>query len=148
MRRTTIIEILSAGFILVFIYTSLNKFLHHHIFLFELKLSPDLNQMAAILSWTMPIIELSIASLFFFKQSRLIAFFLVSTLFSVYLSAMFILERYVPNIRGGILNSLSYNQYILLNSTFLLLAILGVILLLFERRNHSENKIDQPIVFT
>jgi len=53
-QKITIVEILCALFVMLFIYTGLNKLLDHDTFKFQLGRSPYLQHFSALLAATLP----------------------------------------------------------------------------------------------
>lgn len=139
---------ITAVLILILAYAGISKLIHVGLFKFELSLSPNLKTLAGWLCWLIPTMEILLSILFFIKRVRTWAFVFSAILFLSYLWSMFVLRRYVPNIRGGVLNYLSFNQYVLLNSIFLILSVFASALLLFKRRGGQIKEVKQTALFT
>lgn len=128
---TTTIEIISSFFILLFIYTAINKFLSHQIFRLSLEKFPLLNLAASFLSWAIPAMELVIALLLLlprFRKRGLMAALGLMILFTGYMVYMLITSSHLPCSCGGVINNLSWHQHLWLNSLLIILAALAIFL--------------------
>jgi len=128
---TRTIEIISALFILVFVYTATAKLLSHHSFLVTLKTAPLINFAAPFLSWTIPAIELLISILLFipqFQKMGLYASLTLMTLFTTYVAAMLLASSHLPCSCGGMITHLSWKQHLWLNVFLTALAATGIYL--------------------
>ena len=129
-KRSTMIEVISSLLIILFIYAALNKLFDFEYFKVQLSKSPFITSFSNFVAWSIPASEIVIALLLVIKRTRLIglyaSFFLMS-LFTAYLVIMLNVSYYVPCSCGGVLAKLSWNQHIVFNSVFVLLAGIGVI---------------------
>jgi hypothetical protein len=130
-RKTTILDIISALFIILFIYTGLNKLLDYDTFKFQMGRSPYLQNISSLVAATLPTGELLVALALVMKRTRLAglyaSFFLMS-LFTGYVAIMLNFSYYLPCSCGGILQALSWHQHLVFNSLFTILAVVGVLL--------------------
>ncbi|HSU50554.1 MAG TPA: MauE/DoxX family redox-associated membrane protein [Segetibacter sp.] len=138
LTKNLIIEIISSLLIILFIYSSLTKLLDYDRFTVQLSKSPFITSFSNFVAWSIPTSEILIALCLAFKRTRLIglyaSFFLMS-LFTAYLIIMLNFSYYIPCSCGGVLEKLSWDQHILFNSFFILIAGLGVIL----KTDHTKN---------
>jgi len=150
MKRNTIVDIISALFILLFVYTSLNKFMEINTLKLVLKDYPLIGKYHNIIAWGLPVMEILISLLLFLPRTRLTGLYgslaLMST-FTLYLIYMLSFTTKFPCTCGGMLQKLTWPQHLLFNIVFILLSIWAI--LLVKRRSKQNEKIqDHPIVFT
>lgn len=127
-KRLIIAEIICALFVILFIYTGLNKLLDYDSFRFQLGRSPYLQQFSRPVALLLPALELLVAVTLIIKRTRLAglyaSFFLMS-LFTGYVAIMLSLSYYLPCSCGGILQALSWQGHLVFNSAFTLMAVAG-----------------------
>ncbi|MEO6129999.1 MAG: MauE/DoxX family redox-associated membrane protein [Ferruginibacter sp.] len=132
MKRTGIIQlIISSLLIALFVYTGTSKLLDHTNFEFALSRFPLLSPVYVLLSWFIPIAELGIGILLFFKRSRLTGFFLsliTMIIFTVYLVYAYWLSGNRPCTCGGILRNLSWPVHIAINLFFAFISFSGIVI--------------------
>jgi putative oxidoreductase len=134
----TIVEIIAALFIILFIYTAINKFSAIPQFQNVLRQSPVIGNMAYPVSRIIPVSELIIVVLLFFPATRTAGIYcsiFLMTAFTIYLVYMLVFSPWLPCSCGGVLSKMSWKQHILFNISFILLA-LGAILI---GRKHKTN---------
>ena len=142
--KNVIVEITSALFILLFVYTAINKILEFSSFQETLKESPLMSVMYIPVSWGVPIVELLITVLLFlprFRKYGLYASFFLMALFTVYIGYMLIYTPKLPCSCGGIISSLSWKQHLVLNSTLTLLALVAIVLQ--KKINKNPNAVNR-----
>jgi|SRR5215831_6910486 len=150
MKKGTIVEIISAIFILLFVYTAINKLLSLDTLKFVLKKYPLISNMSNLVAWGLPITELVVVALLFLPTTRRVGLYssliLMST-FTIYLVYMMIFLPHMPCTCGGMLQTLSWPQHLIFNIFFVGLAIIG---LRFMRISKNKAEIAEPIqaVFT
>lgn len=145
MKRSTIVEIISALFILLFVYTAASKLLAIPKFQLTLGKSPLIGTYAPLIAIALPIIELVVAVLLLIPTIRRKGFYAASVLmvvFTLYLSYMLIFTPKLPCSCGGVIKYMSWSQHLLFNIFFTALAFLGIRL----TRNVNEKKINEPKV--
>ncbi len=121
-------ECISAVLILLFIYTATSKLLSHNSFAFTLSQSPLLQQYSIPLSWIIPIIEILISCLLFIPRLRktgLLFSVLLIAAFTIYISYMLAFTPTLPCSCGGVIKSLTWKEHLLLNISFIVVAIVG-----------------------
>ena len=120
----------AAIYLLVFLYTGINKLWFHQEFQATLSRSDILSAYATPLSWAIPIIEIAISMLLFFPRTRkagLIYSTGLITLFTVYISYMMLFTPDLPCSCGGIISTLSWAQHLALNIFLLLLGLIALL---------------------
>lgn len=130
-RSYKLIEIISAIFILLFLYTALSKFFSLQRFQFTLSRSPIIGDSAAWLSWFLPSFELLTVVLLFIPAIRLLGLYLSFALmfvFTGYIGIMLLSSSRLPCSCGGILQQLSWKDHLIVNTVLTGLAILGCVL--------------------
>ena len=131
MRKTLITDAIAALFILLFMYAALTKLLEFQKFKVQLGQSPMLTYMAAKVAVMVPLTEIMIALLLAFQQTRqwgLYASFCLMSLFSAYIVAITQFSDYIPCSCGGILQKMSWNQHLVFNIVFIVLAATAILL--------------------
>ncbi|HWW41461.1 MauE/DoxX family redox-associated membrane protein [Pedobacter sp.] len=129
--RTIVVDVISALFILLFVYAALTKVTDYHKFRIELGKSPLLTSYARIIAVAIPGIELLISLLIAVKRFQYYAMyfaFSLMALFSAYIVAILKFSPYVPCSCGGILQNMNWNQHLIFNIGFLLLGVITILL--------------------
>lgn len=126
-----IAQIICALLIVLWFYTGLNKALDFSKFRFELGRSPFLHNISEFVALAIPFGEMLIAILLIIRRTRLLglyfSFFLMS-LFTGYIYIMLFYSFDLPCSCGGVLASLSWEDHLIFNAVFTILAGIGVIL--------------------
>lgn len=152
MKRNTLIEIIAALFILLFVYTATSKFFAFNQFQYTLGRSPLIGKMATVVAWGLPIVELLIALLLFIPRMRrwgLWASFGIMLFFTGYLGYMIYFTPDRPCSCGGVLKQMTWKQHLVFNIGFTLLALLGLWLQRRQNRMQANNNDQvQHAVFT
>lgn len=145
MRKTLVTEIISSLLILLFIYTALSKLLDYASFKSVLSRSPLIAGQAAVVALALPITEIMVSLLLFVPRTRLWGFYgasVLMTVFTLYLAYMILFTPKLPCSCGGVLKQMTWNQHLVFNIFFLLLALTGTI---FERqRSRLKPGMDLP----
>jgi putative oxidoreductase len=127
--RLLITDILSALFILLFVYTAITKLGSHESFKVVLSQSPLIGTSSNILSFFLPGVELIIAILLFIPSMRLWGFagslFLMLS-FTFYITYMIFFTPHLPCSCGGVLAQMTWKQHLLFNIFFTALAVVGL----------------------
>jgi hypothetical protein len=139
LNRNIIVEIICSLLIILFIYSSLSKLSAYDRFSVQLSKSPFITSYYKLVAWSIPAVEIVIAFLLAIKRTKLIglyaSFFLMS-LFTAYLLIMLNFSYYIPCSCGGVLEYLSWEQHIVFNSFFIVIAGAGVLL----KTNNTNSK--------
>ena len=131
-------------FIALFCYAATSKFLDFQTFKMQLGQSPLLSPFAEWIAVLVPLTEFVIVVLLLFPKFRLyglFASFTLMMLFSGYIYVILNYSSFVPCSCGGILEKMTWNQHLIFNSFFILLAILGVIIYPTEYQPNSAQTI-------
>jgi putative oxidoreductase len=138
MKRNTLTEIIAALFILLFVYTATSKLFEFSSFRYVLSKSPMIGNKAPFLAWALPLLEFGISLLLFIPRTRrqgLWGSLVLMTLFTGYLSYMIYFTPDRPCNCGGVLKQMTWNQHLIFNIFFVLLAVLG---LWWDRRKPTQ----------
>lgn len=135
--RKVVIEIIAALLVLLFLYTSVSKFLGFDLFVDEMNNQPFPNWMTPFLVVIIPGSEVLIALALLFDRTRMIGFYAsfgILFLFTLY-AALVLLKvfDYIPCSCGGMLKKLKWDEHLLFTSCFLILSIVGIALLKKQR---------------
>src|SRR5687767_9400469 len=125
IKRTTIVEIISALFILLFLYTALNKTYQIEPTSSVLRSLPVLSQAPDSFAWAVVVTEYIVALMLFIPKTRkagLYASLGLMVTFTVYITYMMIFVPDLPCSCGGIISRLTWKQHLFLNIFFILLA--------------------------
>lgn len=129
MKKSTIIEVISVLYIILFLYTGLSKLMEYSVFKEQIATSPLLAPVAKIIAISLPWIEFLIAILLVVPKWRLkglYASFILMTLFSLYIIGILSFNKELPCSCGGVIAQLSWTQHILFNSALIILAGFGI----------------------
>jgi len=134
-RRVTVI-IISFLFFLLWLYAGINKMMDPE-FESQLMLSPYLERYSGFVEITLPWAEIIIAMILvvgMLLDDRILLFglyvsFFLIFLFTAYIYSMLYYSHFTACSCGGILNKLSWNDHLIFNIGFTLLAILAILLI-------------------
>lgn len=143
VKKTIAIDIISALFILLFVYTATSKLFEHNTFKAILRESPLIASKANILSWILPILELFTAALLLIPSQRRYGFlssFILMLLFTSYVAYMILFAGDLPCSCGGIISAMTWSQHLIFNIFF---TALGAIALHLTKRNKLFIAIDR-----
>ncbi|WP_276482047.1 MauE/DoxX family redox-associated membrane protein [Paraflavitalea pollutisoli] len=132
MKRKVVIEVLSSLLVLLFVYTSVSKWLDFSTFAGQMDNQPFPNWMTPVVVWTLPIMEVIISLLLMFNRTQLwgfVASLVLMLLFTLYtiLILLNVFDR-VPCSCGGVIENLSWEQHLVFNLFFVAVALTGIIL--------------------
>jgi uncharacterized membrane protein YphA (DoxX/SURF4 family) len=131
MKRTAVVEIISFLFILLFVYAATSKLLDYQKFQVQLGKSPLLTAFAGWVAWIIPAIEIIISVFLAIPSLRLnglYASFSLMVMFTAYIITITKFSDYIPCSCGGVLQNMSWNQHLVFNIFFVLLAAAGILL--------------------
>lgn len=131
MKRNDIfVDVISALFIILFLYAALTKLSDYEKFRVQLGQSPLLTAFAGVVAWAVPAVEIVLSAMLFFRPTRLVALygcFTLMVLFTAYITAILNFSDYVPCNCGGVLEKLGWKEHLVFNVGFVLLAAIGVL---------------------
>jgi uncharacterized membrane protein YphA (DoxX/SURF4 family) len=129
-RRELFIDIVSALFVVLFVYAAATKLLDYDKFRVQIGQSPLLTAFAGIVAWLVPATEIMVAmmlSLPRFRLPGLYASFGLMVMFTAYIIAITRFSDYVPCSCGGVLEKLSWNDHLLFNLVFVALGAAAIL---------------------
>lgn len=131
MKKNTIVELISALLLFLFIYTALSKLLDFEKFKYQISQSPFITNISWLVIWSIPSAEIITSILLIFKRTRLaglyLSFFLM-LLFTGYIFIMLRYSSYLPCSCGGVLSIMSWKQHFVFNGAFTGLSLAGIML--------------------
>lgn len=128
-------------YILLFVYAAMSKLLDFENFQVQLGQSPLLSAYAGWVSYIVPLIELVVAVFLAVNRWRflgLLASLMLMVMFSSYIFIVLHYTSFVPCSCGGILEKMSWNQHLVFNLFFVLLALLA--LAFYSSLHQSKNR--------
>jgi len=138
------IQLISILLITLWVYTALNKAMDIGLFRAQLARQPIPQELANILVWFLPTIELLTASLLMFsktKKAGMLLSFLLMLVFTIYVALAVIgYWENIPCSCGGVLNQLGWKDHLWFNLFFTALSGTGVYLL---RQLHRKRDLQQ-----
>ena len=131
MKKSVIIDIISFLFIVLFLYTGINKLIDFTVFKYQIAESPVLAPVAWWIAWLIPAAEFLVSGLLLVSGWRLkgmYASLILMVSFTLYIILIMSLSKNLPCSCGGVIALLSWKQHLLFNGVFILLAVTGIIL--------------------
>jgi len=129
--RKILIDMVCYLFVLLFLYAATSKLLEYDKFLLQMSKSPIITDYSHILVWMVPTVEIIISIAFFIERTKTIALFAsfaLMCLFTAYIYAILNFADNIPCSCGGVLQQMTWNQHLIFNIVFVLLAVVGVLL--------------------
>lgn len=136
IKKKTVIEIITALFVLLFVYTATSKLANINGFISVLSRSPLIGNNAPLVAWGIPIIELIIALLLFLPGARKWGMYgstILMLLFTGYLIYMIYFTPELPCSCGGVLKYMSWKQHLIFNIGFTILGSTGIWLMSIKK---------------
>ena len=150
-NRKMIVEVISALFILLFLYTAINKSLDIQKTVNVIDKTPLISTFAVTISWLVVIAEYLTSFLLFMPATRKAGLYSSLGLmiaFTGYIGYMKIFITKLPCSCGGVISRLSWTQHLFFNLVFILLATVAIILLKKQSRRETKSAETARIVFT
>jgi hypothetical protein len=144
-KKATIVEIICALHIILFIYTGINKIMDHEKFKLEMGRSPFIQNIASFIAVAIPAGELLIALALIIKPTRLLGLYLsffLMALFTGYIWLMLTYAYDLPCSCGGVLAKMSWNDHLYFNAGFTVLAMIAAI---FQSKMNTANSLKQKL---
>lgn len=129
IKKSDVITGVCYLYILLFTYAAASKLFDFQNFQVQLSQSPLISAFASFLSWIVPLLELIICVLLILPKTRmagLYASYFLMAMFTFYIYIILNYSSFVPCSCGGILEKLSWNEHLIFNLLFILLAILAL----------------------
>lgn len=131
MKQKVIIESICFVLIMLFVYAAFSKLFEYNTFKIQLQDSPIVRPIASIVVWLIPTTELVVAGLLtikYYRKTGLYFSFFLLLIFTLYISSMLLSGIHLPCSCGGIIENLTWEQHLLFNLFFLVLALVGIVL--------------------
>ena len=128
-RRSTIVEVISALFILLFLYTAISKSLDINRTVAVVQRNPLLLNHAESVSWAVVIIEYIVSILLFLPKTRKSGLYISLSLMLIFIGYILYMMTFVPNLPcscGGVISKMSWKQHLFFNIFFAGLAFSGI----------------------
>jgi len=139
MKKSILLDLLCGALILLFTYTALNKLSNLEAFRFVLSSASGVGHLAGIISTGIPITELVISLLLFFKSTRLTGLYaslVTLSIFTIYIVSLLLFSSKLPCSCGGVLSAMTWSQHIVFNLFFMAAAFMGIRIL--KHTSHSK----------
>jgi len=137
MLKKSLLELPAVLLTILFTYASISKLLQYNTFRFQLDQSPFTSAYAGFIAWSVPGIELITTVLLLFPATRLKGYYLsygLMFLFTVYIYAILHFSYFVPCSCGGILSRMNWEQHLVFNIIFTIIALAGIFTFPFRSR--------------
>ena len=129
-RKQLLTNITAALFILLFVYTAASKLADYETFTVQLGKSPMLTAFSDSVAWFIPAIEVVIAVLLAIPSFRLVGLYLsfaLMVMFTSYIVAITSYSEFIPCSCGGVLQTMSWDEHLVFNIAFVLLAVIAIL---------------------
>lgn len=149
MLKRTIPSIVALLFVVLFLYTGISKLMDYAVFKEQIATSPILAPIASFTAWALPLTEFAVAVLLFIPAWRLwglYASFVLMFLFTGYIVAILNFSKELPCSCGGVLAEMSWDQHLVFNIVFTVLALVAALLERQRRKAKPDNN-DNPATF-
>jgi uncharacterized membrane protein YphA (DoxX/SURF4 family) len=136
--RILLVEIISALFVLLFVYAALSKYFDFERFRAQIGKSPLLSGYTNVVAVFVPASEILITILLVIKRTQyyaLYATFSLMVMFSAYIVAILKFSSYIPCSCGGVLQNMSWGQHLLFNLVYVVLGIVAI--LIYPTKNQN-----------
>ena len=140
--KKLLVEVICLLFILLFVYAASTKLMEYEKFRVQIGQSPVLTSIGGWISWLVPTIELLIAFMLIIPRLRLLALYASFSLMVMFTAYIFIILNYSPFVPcscGGILEKMGWEEHLVFNSVFVLLALTAILLLSRKQRDLVTN---------
>ena len=143
LKKNTIVEIISALLVFLFIYAALSKLLDFGKFNHQLSQSPFIANISQWVVWAIPAGELLISILLIIRSTRIAGLYFsyfIMLLFTGYIFMMLRFSSYLPCSCGGVLSGMSWKQHFVFNLAFTGLALTAIMI----QHMHSDKNRFRP----
>src|SRR5580704_2806443 len=129
MKKAFVFEIIALCFMTLFLYTGISKLIDFSVFREQLSLSPIFRHISGYGAILIPFAEIFTAVILFIPATRYHGFLLSLILmfaFTLYIIYIINFNSHLPCTCGGIIQSLSWSQHLIVNLILILLACLAI----------------------
>lgn len=127
--KNNIVTVICYLFILLFVYAAVSKLLDLENFQVQIRQSSLLSVFGNWVSWGVIILEIIIAILLCFQNTRLLGLFMslfLMIMFTAYIVIILNFSPYVPCSCGGVLEVLGWKEHLVFNVFIIGMALLGI----------------------
>lgn len=135
MIRKISLEVITALLVVLFLYAALSKLFDYERFYIQVNQSPLLTGLTWI-PWLTIGVELVACVLLIIQRFRVVGYFLslgLMSAFTTYIVAVLKYSPFVPCSCGGILEDMDWNQHLLFNVSFVVVATIAIWLYVEEK---------------
>jgi uncharacterized membrane protein YphA (DoxX/SURF4 family) len=132
MKKELIIEIIVFLFVVLFLYAAGSKLTEYNKFVGQMGKSPMLTDLAPLLAWIVPVVEIIVAVMLLISRLRLVgmyAAFGLMFVFTLYIIAILSFSKELPCSCGGVLSMLGWKEHLIFNTFYVGLGLSGIVLL-------------------
>jgi hypothetical protein len=129
-KRNLTADICAFALIFLFVYTASAKLFRRELFEIQLGRFPWIRDMATLMAWIVPSVELVVAGLLLMGRRRTMGFYAALTLllvFTLYLALMLGSQQHLPCSCGGVVSWMTWKQHLVFNTFFIGIAIAGLV---------------------
>nr|WP_068887649.1 MauE/DoxX family redox-associated membrane protein [Pedobacter panaciterrae] len=126
-----VVDVISYLFVLLFLYAAVSKLIEYDQFKIQIAKSPILTDFATILVWLVPAIEIIIAVLLVIPNRIMMGLYASLTLMFLFTAYIIIILNFsdsIPCSCGGVLAKMGWNEHLIFNVMFIIIAISGILL--------------------
>lgn len=137
--KLVLVDIICYLFVLLFLYAAISKILKYDISLLQMQKSPIITTYASMLVWLVPTLEIVISMMLLINRTVMLglyAAFGLMCLFTVYIYAILNFSDTIPCHCGGALELLTWQQHLLFNIFFIIMAVVALLL-----KSTTKNKL-------
>lgn len=118
-------------FVVLFLYTATSKFLDFQDFKVQIGKSPVLSLTADWLVWVVPLSELLVSAMLLVPRFHFLSLYASLGLmvgFTTYIILILYFTENIPCSCGGILESLGWEEHLIFNLSFVLMAVFAILI--------------------
>jgi hypothetical protein len=130
MKRTILVDSVTYFFILLFLYTGIEKLTEINSFKDQMVSSPLLGPLGGFVAWALPITEILLTIVLFIPKWRLKGLYAslgLMVVFTIYLIVILAIDEHLSCSCGGIIENLTPRQHLLFNGATIVLAALAIV---------------------
>lgn len=130
-RKEILIDVVSALFVVLFVYAAVTKLIDYGKFRIQIGQSPLITGFAGTVAWLIPAVEIIVAAMLTVLRFRLLGLFAsfgLMVMFTAYIVVITQFSEYVPCSCGGVLEKMSWNEHLVFNLAFVVMAGVAIVL--------------------
>ena len=148
-NKKATIEIISALFVLLFLYTALSKYYDFGNFQSVLVFSPLVGKALSFpVAWSIIITEALISALLLIPRTKLLGFYcslIIMSIFTLYIGSMLAFTSKLPCHCGGAISNMTWPQHLIFNILFTGLAFIAIRLSRAKKDKELTTESTNPI---